>query len=174
MTIISNWHLPGKCCQTTTSVFFIPESIIKSCCEVQIWQSSYKKAPGRGWRHLIIGWRGGRQEADRLLPGKKGNKSFINMMNLLDAARHQQNTHLVLVMLGLLTTYSTTGDTKRLPLQSDNSNGNGALNYRISKDDSLTAILAIILWYSIVKCTYLVSYKFGNLTPCCWYLLISY
>lgn len=59
---------------------------------------------------------------------KKENKSFINMMNLLDAARHQQNTHLVLVMLGLLTTYSKAVDTKRLPLQSDNSNGNEALN----------------------------------------------
>lgn len=51
--------------------FLIPESIIKSCSEVQIWQSSYKKAPGRGWRHLIIGWRGRRQEPDRLLPEKK-------------------------------------------------------------------------------------------------------
>lgn len=105
---------------------------------------------------------------------KKGNKSFINMMNLLDAARHQQNTHLVLVMLGLLTTYSKAADTKRLPLQSDNSNGNGALNYRISKDDSLTVILAIILCYSTVKRTYLVSYKFARLTRYCWYLLMSH
>lgn len=68
--------------------FLIPESIIKSCSEVQIWQSSYKKAPGRGWRHLIIGWRGRRQEPDRLLPVKKkkkegGNKSFINTMTTL-------------------------------------------------------------------------------------------
>lgn len=78
MTIIFNWHLPRQCCWTPTSVFFIPESIIKSCCEVQIWQSSYKKAPGRGWRHLIIGWRGGRQEPDRLLPvGKKKRREQV-------------------------------------------------------------------------------------------------
>lgn len=104
---------------------FIPESIIKSCSEVQIWQSSYKKAPGRGWRHLIIGWRGRRQELDTLLPAKKENKSFINTMTtLLEAARHQQNTHLVLVILGPLTPQFITcpgaANAKRFLLQRDN------------------------------------------------------
>lgn len=59
---------------------------------------------------------------------EKKEKRFMNTMTtLLEAARRQQNTHLVLVMPGLLTTCSGAVDAKRFPLQSDNWSGHGAL-----------------------------------------------
>lgn len=53
------------------------------------------------------------------------------MTALLEAARHQQNTHLVLVILDLLTPQFITCPgavgVKRFPLQHDSWSGHGAL-----------------------------------------------
>lgn len=83
---------------------FIPESIIKSCSEVQIWQSSNKKSPWARLEapHYRMEWKTPR--ARQITASKKRDQVIYSTMAiLLEAARHQHNTHLVLVMPGSLT-----------------------------------------------------------------------
>lgn len=88
-----------------------------------------KKPPGEvGGTSLSDGEDDAKSQTDYCQWRRKKRKRFMNTMTtLLEAARRQQNTHLVLVMPGLLTTCSGAVDAKRLPLQSDNWSGHGAL-----------------------------------------------